>query len=74
MTTLIGKADHTQIRTTGWFKPKVSAAIARKGDGFTVTPIGATVMVNNEKVSGRHELSDGDLIQVSGLTLEFRLV
>ena len=74
VTTLIGKADNAQIRTKGWFKPKVSAAIARKGDGFTVTSMGANVMVNNQKVSGRHDLRDGDTIQVSGLTLEFKLV
>ena len=74
VTTLIGKADNAQIRTTGWFKPKVSAAIARKGDGFTVTSMGANVMVNNQKVSGRQDLRDGDTIQVSGLTLEFKLV
>jgi pSer/pThr/pTyr-binding forkhead associated (FHA) protein len=74
VTTLIGKADNAQIRTAGWFKPKVSAAIARKGDGFTVSPMGAHVTVNNQKVSGRQDLRDGDMIQVSGLTLEFRLV
>ena len=74
VTTIIGKADNAQIRTRGWFKPKVSAAIARKGDGFTVTPMGAAVLLNNEKISGRRDLSNGDTIEVSGLTLEFRLV
>jgi predicted component of type VI protein secretion system len=74
VTTLIGKADHAQIRTKGWFKPKVSAAIARKGDGFTVTPMGAAVLVNSEKISGRRDLANGDMIEVSGLTLEFKLV
>ena len=74
VTTLIGKADNAQIRTKGWFKPKVSAAIARKGDGFTVTPMGAAVLVNSEKIAGRRDLTDGDMIEVSGLTLEFKLV
>ena len=74
VTTIIGKADNAQIRTKGWFKPKVSAAIARKGDGFTVTPMSAPVLVNKEKISGRHDLSSGDMIEVSGLTLEFKLV
>jgi hypothetical protein len=74
VTTIIGKADNAQIRTTGWFKPKVSAAIARKGDGFTVAPMGASVLVNHEKISGRRDLSSGDIIEVSGLTLEFKLV
>jgi hypothetical protein len=74
VTTIIGKTDNAQIRTRGWFKPKVSAAITRKGDGFTVTPMGAGVLVNSEKITGRRELADGDMIQVSGLTLEFKLV
>lgn len=74
VTTLIGKADNAQIRTKGWFKPKVSAAITRKGNGFTVTPMGAAVTVNNQKISGRRDLASGDLIAVSGLTLEFKLV
>ena len=74
VTTIIGKADNAQIRTKGWFKPKVSAAIARKGDGFTVTPMGAAVLLNSEKITGRRDLTDGDMIEVSGLTLEFKLV
>lgn len=74
VTTIIGKADNAQIRTRGWFKPKVSAAIARKGDGFTVTPMSASVLVNKEKINGRRDLSNGDMIEVSGLTLEFKLV
>ena len=74
VTTIIGKSDNAQIRTRGWFKPKVSAAIARKGDGFTVTPMGAAVTVNNVRISGRRDLSNGDMIEVSGLTLEFKLV
>jgi predicted component of type VI protein secretion system len=74
VTTIIGKADNAQIRTRGWFKPKVSAAIARKGDGFTVTPMGAAVLVNSEKITGRRDLASGDMIEVSGLTLEFKLV
>lgn len=74
MTTIIGKAENAQIKTRGWFKPKVSAAIARKGDGFTVSPMGASVIVNRQKVAGRRDLRDGDTIEVSGLTLEFKLV
>jgi pSer/pThr/pTyr-binding forkhead associated (FHA) protein len=73
VTTIIGKADTAQIRTKGWFKPKVAAAIARKGDGYTVTPMGAALTVNGQKVSSRQDLANGDTIEVSGLTLEFRL-
>jgi pSer/pThr/pTyr-binding forkhead associated (FHA) protein len=74
VTTIIGKADTAQVKTKGWFKPKVSAAIAKKADGFTVTPMGASVTVNGSKIAGRQELANGDMIEVSGLTLEFRLM
>jgi hypothetical protein len=73
VTTMIGKADTAQIRLKGWFKPQVAAAIARKGEGFTITPMGGKVSVNGEKISGRRELISGDMIEVSGLTLEFTL-
>ena len=73
VTTMIGKADTAQIRLKGWFKPKVAAAIARKGEGFTITPMGGKLSVNGEKVGGRRDLTSGDLIEVSGVTLEFTL-
>ncbi len=73
VTTIIGKADTAQIRIKGWFKPKVAAAIAKKGDGYTVTPMSASVTVNGNKISSRQDLSSGDMIEVSGLTLEFKL-
>ena len=73
VTTMIGKSDAAQIRLKGWFKPKVAAAIARKGEGFTITPSGGNLKVNGEKVTSRRELASGDLIEVSGVTLEFTL-
>ena len=73
VTTMIGKADTAQIRLKGWFKPKVAAAIARKGVGFTITPMGGKLTVNGERVNGRRDLASGDLIEVSGVTLAFTL-
>lgn len=73
VTTMIGKAEAAQIRLSGWFKPRVAAAIARKGEGFTIMPMGGKLMVNGEPVSGRRELASGDRIEVGGLTLEFTL-
>jgi len=57
----------------GWFKPKVAAAIARKGEGFTITPMGGKVSVNGQSITGRSNLASGDLIAVSGVMLEFTL-
>ena len=73
VTTMIGKSENAQIRLKGWFKPKIAAAIARKGEGFTITPMGGTLTVNGRKVTGRQDLMSGDLIEVSGLTLAFTL-
>ena len=73
VTTMIGKAETAQIRLKGWFKPKIAAAIARKGEGFTITPMGGKLSVNGARVNGRRDLASGDLIEVSGVTLEFTL-
>lgn len=73
VTSIIGKTESAQIKLKGWFKPKIAAALARKGDGYTVTSMGAKTMVNGQRIAGRHDLRDGDLIEVSGLTLEFHV-
>jgi hypothetical protein len=73
VTTMIGKADVAQIRLTGWFKPDIAAAISRRGEGFSITPMVGKVSVNGLRVEGRRELANGDQIEVSGLTLKFTL-
>ena len=73
VTTMIGKADVAQIRLTGWFKPDIAAAISRRGEGFTITPMVGKVSVNGLRVDSRRELANGDQIEVSGLTLKFSL-
>ncbi len=73
VTTMIGKADVAQIRLTGWFKPDIAAAISRRGEGFSITPMVGKVSINGTRVDGRRELAHGDQIEVSGLTLKFSL-
>lgn len=73
-TCLIGKSDSATVRLTGWFKPKTALAIARKGNGYTATPLGGKNLLNNQPFAGRQDLRDGDVLQVSGVTLEFRLM
>jgi hypothetical protein len=72
-TCLIGKSDTATVRLKGWFKPKVAAAIARKGGSYVITPLSGKTLVNNQPLQDRYELKNGDILQVSGLTLEFRL-
>ena len=73
MTTLIGKADMAEIRLKGWLKPQMAAAIARKGEGFTIAPMEGKVTVNGERITNRRDLVDGDVIETSGVSLEFTL-
>jgi pSer/pThr/pTyr-binding forkhead associated (FHA) protein len=72
-TSLIGKSDDALVRLRGWFKPNVAVAIARNGDAYTATMVGGKTFVNSQLVSGRYRLRDGDILSVSGLTLEFCL-
>lgn len=72
-TSIIGKADTALVRLKGWFKPKVALAIARKGEGYTATPLGGKTLLNGQRMRERDDLRNGDVLVVSGLTLEFRL-
>jgi pSer/pThr/pTyr-binding forkhead associated (FHA) protein len=36
------------------------------------TPSDGKTLVNNQLLAARHNLKDGDVLQVGGLTLEFR--
>lgn len=72
-TSLIGKSDTALVRLKGWFKPKAAVAIARKGDLYTATLLGGKASINDRPLTGRQDLADGDVLQVSGLTLEFRM-
>ena len=70
-TSIIGSADTAAVKLKGWFKPKSAVAIARKGDAYTMMALGGKQTVNNEPLTGRRDLKEGDILIVSGLTLEF---
>ena len=72
-TSLVGKSSTALVKLKGWFKPDVAAAIARKGESYTLTPLKGKVTVNGQPVSAKHELAEGDVLEISGLTLEFKL-
>ena len=72
-TSLIGKSNTALVRLRGWFTPDVALAIARNGDGYVATRFGGKTLVNNQPLRGRHQLKEGDVLTVNGLTLEFRL-
>jgi pSer/pThr/pTyr-binding forkhead associated (FHA) protein len=70
-TTIIGKSDTAQVRLKGWFKPKVAAAITRKGDKYMVTPLSGKAQINGQPLQQAYELKPGDVLQVAGVTFQF---
>jgi pSer/pThr/pTyr-binding forkhead associated (FHA) protein len=72
-TSLVGASAEALVRLQGWFKPKVAFAIARTTTSYVVTPLGGKTLVNNQRISERTQLKAGDILQVSGVTLEFRV-
>jgi pSer/pThr/pTyr-binding forkhead associated (FHA) protein len=71
-TSIIGKSDAALVRLKGWFKPKAALAIARMGEGYVATLLAGKTLVNGQRLNGKRGLEHGDLLQVGGLTLEFR--
>jgi hypothetical protein len=72
-TSLIGKADTSLVRLTGWFKPAVAVAITRSSHGYMATRLDGNTMINSQPLTDRSNLKEGDILRVNGLTLEFRL-
>lgn len=72
-TSVIGKSDAALVRLKGFFKPKEAVAIARSDDGYVATVLRGTTRINREPVRERRILADGDVLEVGGLTLEFKL-
>jgi hypothetical protein len=72
-TSLIGKGKASTVRLRGWFKPQLAVAISRNRQGYVATWLGGVVLVDNRPLNGRHELKNGDLLDVCGLLLEFTL-
>jgi pSer/pThr/pTyr-binding forkhead associated (FHA) protein len=71
-TSLIGRSDTALVRLRGWFRPSVAVAIARSGETYMATPMSGKTMINDQRLTERRDLRDGDVLSVGGLTLEFR--
>ena len=72
-TALIGKSKTALVRLKGWFKPDVAAAITRKRNSYVVTPLAGKTRVNRQPLTGPYELQEGDVVEVSGVSLQFTL-
>ncbi len=70
---VIGKSEMASIKLTGWFAPKVAAMITHRDGKYYVGGFERhdKVKVNEERITGQKELTDGDLIEVAGVKLTF---
>lgn len=69
--TVIGKSAMATVRLKGWFKPQMAAQINQRDDGFYLGPGDKVPSVNGTPIPGPVRLNDGDVIEVSGLKLNF---
>jgi len=69
--TVIGKSAMATVKLKGWFKPQMAAQINQRDDGFYLGPGDKVPTVNGNPVSGPVRLNDGDLVEVSGVRLNF---
>lgn len=70
---VIGKSEMASIKLKGWFKPKVAAVINRREGKYFIAASekDQKVKVNGALISGQHELSEGDMIEVAGISATF---
>jgi hypothetical protein len=69
--TVIGKSPMATVRLRGWFKPQMAAQINQREDGFYVGPGDKVPTVNSTPISGPTKLNNGDVVEVSGVRLNF---
>jgi cell shape-determining protein MreC len=50
----------------------VAALVNRRKEGYFITPAGGkSLKVNGQEVDTKHDLKDGDIIETSGLKMQF---
>ncbi len=68
----IGKEKGSAIRLKGFFAPKRAALVNRRKEGYFITPTGSkTIKVNGNAIDHRHDLKDGDIVEIGRLKLQF---
>jgi pSer/pThr/pTyr-binding forkhead associated (FHA) protein len=69
--TTIGKSAMATIKLRGWFKPQMAAQINQRDDGYYIGSGDKVPIVNGVSIPGPTKLDDGDLVEVSGVRLNF---
>ena len=71
--TVIGRSRMATIKLSGWFAPKAAAQINRADDNsYFIGRASRIPKVNGEPIDKPTQLSHGDIIEVSGVKLEFQ--
>ncbi|HTT31982.1 MAG TPA: FHA domain-containing protein [Methylomirabilota bacterium] len=69
--TVVGKSAMATVKLKGWFKPQMAAQINQRDDGYYLGPGDKVPNVNGTPIPGPVRLNDGDVIEVSGIKLNF---
>jgi len=69
--TVIGKSAMATVKVKGWFKPAMAAQINQRDDGYYIGPGDKMPTVNGAPITGPARLNDGDVIEVSGVRMNF---
>jgi len=69
--TVIGKSAMATVRLKGWFKPQMAAQINQRDDGYYLGLGDKVPTVNGAPIPGPVRLNNGDMIEVSGVKLNF---
>jgi pSer/pThr/pTyr-binding forkhead associated (FHA) protein len=71
---VIGKSEMASIRLTAWLAPQVAATVQYRDDKYFISPEEYNrIIINGEEITGRHELKEGDVIELAGITMAFRV-
>ncbi|MDP9148128.1 MAG: FHA domain-containing protein [Acidobacteriota bacterium] len=69
--TVIGKSNMATVKLRGWFKAQMAAQINQRDDGYYLGAGEKTPRVNGKPITGQVRLKEGDVIEVSGVRLNF---
>lgn len=68
----IGREKGSSIRLRSLFAPKRVALVNRRKEGYFITPTGSkTIKVNGNVIDQRHDLKDGDIVDIGRLKMQF---
>jgi len=69
--TVIGRSEMATVRVRSWFTPNIAAQINKHDDGYYIGRGDIVPKVNGVEIGGLTKLSDGDLIEVGRVRLNF---